>query len=105
MRQMSRLAGILLLACGLMETTAWAQTQTGTVEGRVVDQQGALLPGVTVTLTGPQGAQTTVSDAEGNYRFVGVQPATYTLKAELAGFIAQESARLRWAWLARRPSM
>ena len=90
MRQMSRLAGILLLACGLMGTTAWAQTQTGTVEGRIVDQQGALLPGVTVTLAGPQGTQTTVSDAEGNYRFVGVQPATYTLKAELAGFIAQE---------------
>ena len=31
---------------------------TGTVEGKVIDQQGAVLPGVNVTLTGPRGSQT-----------------------------------------------
>src|SRR5262245_50127299 len=90
MRGTGRLLGILLVAFGLLGSTAWAQTQTGTVEGKVVDQQGAVLPGVTLTLNGPQGSQTTVSDAEGNYRFVGVQPATYSMKAELTGFIVQE---------------
>ena len=34
---------------------------------------------------------TTVTDAEGIFRFVGLQPATYTVKTELSGFVAQES--------------
>jgi hypothetical protein len=81
---------VFLLASGLTVATAAAQTQTGTVEGRVTDPQGAVLPGVTVTLTGPRGAQSVVSDADGVYRFVGVQPATYSLKSELSGFLPQE---------------
>src|SRR3954468_16294218 len=71
---------------------AVAQTQTGTVEGRIVDQQGAVLPGVNVTLTGPRGSQRTVTDADGAFRFVGVAPATYTLKADLSGFASEEKS-------------
>ena len=69
-----------------------AQTQVGTVEGKIVDQQAAVLPGVTVTLAGPRGVQTTVTDGEGNFRFVGVTPGTepYVLRAELTGFLPQE---------------
>ena len=37
-------------------TVARAQTQTGTVEGKVTDQQGGVLPGVTMTLTGARGS-------------------------------------------------
>jgi hypothetical protein len=81
---------VFLLAFGLLGGTGLAQTQTGTVVGKVTDQQGGVLPGVTMTLAGPRGSLTTVSDAEGNFRFVGVQPASYTLKAELQGFAAQE---------------
>jgi hypothetical protein len=81
---------VFLLASGLAVGTAAAQTQTGTIEGKVTDPQGAVLPGVTVTLTGPRGAQSVVSDGEGMYRFVGLQPATYSLKSELAGFVSQE---------------
>src|SRR4029079_11006025 len=65
-------------------------TLVGTVEGKIVDQQGAVLPGVNVTLTGPRGVLTTVTDSEGQYRFVGVAPATYVLKTDLTGFLAQE---------------
>ena len=72
---------------------ARAQTQTGTVEGKVLDQQGAVLPGVTMTLTGPRGAQTTVTDAAGEFRFVGVTPGTYSLKVELTGFLLSRSSR------------
>ena len=61
----------------------------------MTDPQGAVLPGVTVTLTGPRGAQSVVSDGEGVYRFVGVQPATYSLKSELAGFVLSGSADRR----------
>jgi hypothetical protein len=77
---------VLLLAAGW----AAAQTQTGTVTGKITDQQGGVLPGVTMTLTGPRGTTSAVSDAEGNFRFVGIQPSTYKLKAELSGFLPQE---------------
>ena len=50
----------LVFARILVATTAQAQTLVGTVEGRVADEQGAVLPGVNVTLTGPRGDQSTV---------------------------------------------
>jgi hypothetical protein len=90
MRCMARVFSLLVLAFGLLAPTAEAQTQTGTVEGKIVDQQAAVLPGVNVTLTGPRGSQSTVTDGEGNFRFVGVAPATYVLKVELSGFVPQE---------------
>ncbi len=71
---------------------AWAQgggaSSTGTIQGRVTDAQGAVLPGVTVTATSPSliGQQTTVSSETGNYRFPAVPPGTYTVAFELAGF-------------------
>ncbi|MEW5981995.1 MAG: carboxypeptidase regulatory-like domain-containing protein [Acidobacteriota bacterium] len=70
--------------------TANAQTQTGTVAGRVVDQQGGVLPGVTVELIGPRGVKTTVTDTRGDFRFIGVQPTTYTVKVDLSGFLPQQ---------------
>jgi hypothetical protein len=89
MRRLTHLLSVLLLACIVFAATATAQTQTGTVEGKVTDQQGAVLPGVNITLTGPRGAQTTVTDAQGLFRFVGVTPAIYAVKAELSGFLPQ----------------
>src|SRR4051794_7125266 len=89
-RLMARTILFCLIACGACVPLAVAQTQTGTVEGKVTDQQGAVLPGVNVTLAGPRGSQTTVTDADGMFRFVGVAPATYSLKAELTGFLAEQ---------------
>lgn len=90
MRRITQLLSILLLASVAFAPAATAQTQTGTVEGKVTDQQGAVLPGATITLTGPRGSTNTISDSDGNYRFVGVAPDTYVLKVELSGFRAQE---------------
>lgn len=60
---------------------------TGSLYGTVVDPDGQDLPGVTITLTGPDGEnQTTVSDARGQFRFLGLSPGTYDLKLELDGF-------------------
>jgi Carboxypeptidase regulatory-like domain len=63
-------------------------SSTGTIQGRVVDAQGAVLPGVTVTATSPSalGAQTAVTSEAGNYRFPAIPPGTYTVSCELAGF-------------------
>jgi hypothetical protein len=50
---------------------------TGSIQGEVVDESGAVLPGVTVTATGTTmlGSQTAVTNAQGVYRFLGL-PAT-----------------------------
>jgi hypothetical protein len=63
-------------------------SSTGTIQGRVTDAQGAVLPGVTVTATSSSllGAQTTVTSETGNYRFPAVPPGVYNLSFELTGF-------------------
>src|SRR5688572_27070794 len=91
---MSRLqsAGLALLAVLVVHSSAFAQgggaSSTGTIQGRVMDAQGAVLPGVTVTATSPSalGAQTAVTSETGNYRFPAVPPGEYELTYELPGF-------------------
>ena len=66
--------------------------QTGTVRGAVVDAQGLVLPGVTVTVSSPalQGLRTAVSDVNGNYRIVALPPGEYAVVFEIPGFEAVE---------------
>ncbi|MCC6988288.1 MAG: carboxypeptidase regulatory-like domain-containing protein, partial [Acidobacteria bacterium] len=72
----------------LMPAAAMAQLDTGTVVGRVTDPSGAVLPGVTVTLTQDATgvAATTVTNASGEYVFPGQRIGRYTVTAELEGF-------------------
>jgi hypothetical protein len=77
---------VAALCLSLFAVSGFAQFQTGNVYGKVQAKDGSVLPGVTVTLTGVGAPQTTVSDAQGNFRFVSLSPGTYTLKAELAGY-------------------
>jgi hypothetical protein len=59
----------------------------GSIYGKVTDQQGGVLPGATITLTGATiGARTTTSGSAGEYRFLNLDPGTYTLSVALAGF-------------------
>ena len=62
----------------------------GAIGGTVSDPSGAVLPGVTVTLSNPRGTiggnQETVTDARGTFQFIRLVPGTYTVKADLAGF-------------------
>ena len=79
-------------AAVLMSSAAAAQTTTGTISGRIVDSQGLALPGVTVTVAGPnlQGTLTVVSTDNGDYTIPRVPPGTYTVTFELSGFQRQE---------------
>ena len=73
----------------LLLTPAQAQTTAGTVLGTVSDSAGAVVPGVTLTLTNQDTGfiRETVSDDRGDFEFAVVQaPNTYTLSAELPGF-------------------
>jgi hypothetical protein len=85
MTRLFRTVAALLLAAGLA-TPALAQTLTGSITGTVKDEQGAILPGVTVTLTGKQGTKTETTDASGVYRFPALEVGTYAVSADLSGF-------------------
>jgi outer membrane receptor for ferrienterochelin and colicin len=82
-RFMTLLTALVLAAGGIR---LMAQETTGAVTGRITDPQGLAVPGVTVTLTGPQGTKTLVTDAEGRFSAPLLVPGTYVVKAELVGF-------------------
>src|SRR5262245_17346859 len=77
-------AMLVLLGC----TSAFAQQTTGSITGRVVDQQGAAIPGVTITakMATTGYTRTEVSDAEGLYRINALPVGIYEVNAELSGF-------------------
>src|SRR5262245_62741722 len=71
--------------------SAMAQGGFGAIAGTTSDASGAVLPGVTVTLSNPGiigGSQVTVTDARGMYQFPRLVPGRYTVKGELTGFRA-----------------
>jgi hypothetical protein len=61
---------------------------TGAINGTVTDTTKGVLPGVTVTLSGPpvMGTPTTVTDQGGFFRFQALAPGDFTLTFDLAGF-------------------
>jgi hypothetical protein len=75
---------VLLLTLAL---PAWGQVQSGNVYGAVLNvDDNTPLPGVTVTLTGTGAPQVQATDAQGRFRFLGLSPGSYSVKAELEGF-------------------
>src|SRR3989441_10399095 len=85
--------GILRFVAALivlsLAAPASAQVQTGSILVKAVDQQGAVMPGVTITISSPvlvSGSMSGVTDAAGTYRFPSLVPGTYTVKLELSGF-------------------
>ena len=78
----------IVSALGLAPAAAQTGQTFGELVGKVTDDQGGALPGVTVTLSGPavMGAPSAVSNERGLYRFPGVNTGIYSLKFDLAGF-------------------
>ena len=85
-------ARLLLLTAALLAATATGAAaqgrQTGTIRGSLLDAQGLVLPGVTVTVRSDalQGVRTTVTDINGNYRILALPPGAYQVVFELSGF-------------------
>ncbi|HJU42370.1 MAG TPA: TonB-dependent receptor [Vicinamibacterales bacterium] len=84
---MTRLAASVL-ALGLSFPAPLAAQQNATVQGTVVDESRALLPGATVTATeSGTGRQTiVVTNEAGRYRFDSLSPGVYAFRIELPGF-------------------
>jgi hypothetical protein len=84
----SRVRAVLLCALLILTTTLYAQRTTGDLLGVVKDSSGAVLPGVTVSVTGANiaRAQTTTTSETGSYRIANLPPGTYTVTFELSGF-------------------
>src|ERR1044072_7497831 len=88
MRFVKTVVMLTIFALALCSSAAHAQTATGGVNGTVTDQNGAVVPGATVTLVNrATNIQTGATAGEGGYStFVNVSPGTYILRIEAGGF-------------------
>ena len=86
-------AMIVLCSIWLAATPAVAQQTTGSITGRILDDQGSAVPGATVTAknTATGFTRTDVSDAEGIFRLTALTVGNYDLTTELAGFSKVET--------------
>jgi len=75
-----------LLVTLLLGTAASAQQKTGTISGRAVDHQGAVLPGARVRLE--PGGVSAATDDRGEFNLIGLPPGDYTLTIFYVGFKA-----------------
>src|SRR5262245_41554907 len=84
---------MLLLAGG---GSALAQQGTAEIAGRVIDAQGAVLPGVAIVVTNEETGQfrEVTTSAEGTYLAPQLVPGRYRLVAQLSGFRTGERSGL-----------
>ncbi len=97
MRYVALRLGLVGCLALVLAVPAGAQDYRARVQGVVVDSSQGALPGVTVTLTNDARAVavTRVTDATGRYLFDFVDPGTYTIVSELAGFKKSEQKGVR----------
>jgi outer membrane receptor protein involved in Fe transport len=71
-----------------LASTSSAQTSLATIRGKVVDEQGGVLPGATVTArqTETNTTRTSVTEALGQYLLPNLPAGTYEITVELTGF-------------------
>jgi hypothetical protein len=81
-------AGVVALLFTLWVPAARSQTASG-IAGVVTDSSGAVLPGVTVEASSPaliEKVRSVVTDGQGRYSIVALQPGTYAVTFSLSGF-------------------
>ena len=84
----NRMSAMLLALLLALAGIASAQGTTGTLSGKLTDSQGLAVPGASVTVTGPQGTKSLVTDADGRFNAPFLTPGSYSVHAELQGFKA-----------------
>jgi hypothetical protein len=77
---------LLLVALPLLAQTQTNSATRGGIGGVVFDSSGAVMPGITVMVTGPQGEYSLKTDSGGHYELNGVVPGSYRVVVEATGF-------------------
>ncbi|MFC2164159.1 TonB-dependent receptor domain-containing protein [Acidobacteriota bacterium] len=86
-KNISKIMFFMFLSLVLI-SVGFAQRQTGSIAGQVTDDEGNALPGVTVSVSGPnlQGVVDYISTDLGSFRFPSLPPGTYTVTCVLDQF-------------------
>jgi hypothetical protein len=96
-RAHKRIFAFILLALLFLASQCAAQDLDNvTIAGRVMDQNGAVIPGasVTATLAKTSVGRTVVADGDGRFKIIQLEPGIYSVKASCAGFGAEAKTDL-----------
>src|SRR5262245_48345012 len=92
---------LLALVVGILAFTlpvfSQVATKTGSIYGKIVDDKGAPLPGVSITLESDViPAQAATSGPSGGFRFANLPPGAYSVNFSIEGFteVRQEEVRV-----------
>lgn len=82
------IALLAMLISGFLVGTISAQSGTTGISGTIKDQQGAVVPGATVTLTNPNTgfSRTVTTNDVGNFSFPAISPGTYQIEVRANNF-------------------
>ncbi|HYJ91678.1 MAG TPA: carboxypeptidase-like regulatory domain-containing protein, partial [Pyrinomonadaceae bacterium] len=85
------------LLFAIVTTVALGQSGTSGVSGTITDQNGAAVPGATVTIINPETSftRTSTTSEDGKYGFPGIPPATYRLEVTAANFKKLVNSNIR----------
>jgi hypothetical protein len=88
------LRGVVTVLFVALPALAQAQVAAGNITGTATDDQGGVMPGVTVTIQGADLTRTFVTEGQGRYRFLDLAPGLYTVTTELDGFATNVRANV-----------
>jgi Ca-activated chloride channel family protein len=90
------LAAILWIGCDVSKSAPHftiSHSGTGSIAGRIVDENQCPLPGVTVLVVGTsRGAST---DPDGKYHIISIPIGTYTIQARCVGYQSKDSLNVK----------
>jgi len=77
---------VLFIGLAVSPTMAQDLSTTGSIGGKVIDSNGAAVPGATVTVEGAIGERSTVAHSDGVFEIQNLIPGDYTVKVTQSGF-------------------
>jgi Carboxypeptidase regulatory-like domain len=88
---------LLVVLVGICGMSAWAQTTTGTITGRLTDPSGAVVAGATVTVVNPGtgASRALTTDSSGNYTATLLLPGQYSVTSAMTGFKTEVRTGIR----------
>jgi len=75
--------------CIIMQAALMGLAQTGSISGKVVNQDQKALQGVSIILEGTTSGA--ITGANGDFKITAIKPGAYTVRAQFVGYTAQQS--------------